>query len=949
MTDPRWARVRALFEEALSRRAGPERERWLREATAGDPGLLAEVRTLLDADDDPLPLLDATPGQLAEAVRPEPEEPTVRSRVGPYTVLREIGRGGMATVYLAEREDVGLRVALKLVRGGPAGLAAPEGVSRFLLERRLLARLEHPHIARLLDSGVAPDGTPWFAMELVDGEPITRFCQRHGLPTPQRIELFRKVCDAVAFAHYSLIVHRDLKPSNVMVTGEPGSSTPKLLDFGIAKLLTTDPLDDATLTRTGARVLTVAYAAPEQLRGDPVTTATDVYSLGLLLHEVLTGRRPFASEEASGEVVTELSSRRSVRTEPGLDIDLRAIVERALEVDTERRYPSAAALGEDLARYSRGQPVRARRPTVAYRARKFVGRHRTAVAAAVLAALSLTGGLGVAVWQAKEARRERARTQEALRQSEQVRAFLSDLFDAVHPQPGRESVRSLNELLEQGTRHAERLADQPLVQADVLQEVGQVYYELRGEYPRAEALFRRILGIREGALGADHPSTAETLRWLGDVVLAQGRTEEAEMLYRRALGIQRRHLGATASATLETLDRLGSVSIHEGDLESAYRFFSTALEARRSSLGPDHPAVAPSLRLLASTRRRQGRYEEATELYTEALDVLVRSRGPGSTAAAWAMIHLGDQFFFHNGDTAGARPLYEDGLRILETRLGTHHADLLHGLHSLSSLREAAGDWAEAEALRRRSLDLVRDRYGEHHWRMADELNLLGRYFRRRGRFEEAEPLHRRALTINRAAFDPDHGTVLGTRGELAELFLARGEAERAEALARDLLAIRERRNGKRHVMIALDVERLARTLVPQGRLDEAEALFLRALELYQPHRGDRHTDVQRVLRHLVDLYERQGRDEQAEIYELRLTSARRSASQVTSTTSRTATSSRRSNSSRSGSDVDSDDDASPSSARSKTIRTSRTPGSSGSVSNTCIGRSARAPSARTV
>ena len=871
MSPSRWSRVRALFDGALSHPPGPERDRWLRRACGSDRDLLDEVRALLEGDDSSLPLLEATPDALAAAVRPLPDDPPARGRVGPYTVRREIGRGGMATVYLAEREDVGLRVALKLVRGGPAALAAPETVDRFLLERRLLARLEHPHVARLLDSGIAEDGTPWFAMELVDGEPITDFCQRHALPTLQRVDLFRKVCDAVAFAHHNLVVHRDLKPSNVLVTGDAADPTPKLLDFGIAKRLSADPLGDEPLTRTGVRALTVAYAAPEQLRGNPVTTAADVYALGILLHEVLTGRRPFdAADGADHDGIEPPPAERPVRTDPSLDVDLRTIVEKALESSVQRRYPSAAALGDDLGRYREGLPVRARRPTTAYRARKFVARHRTMATAAAVATLSLVGGLGAAVWQATEASRERDRAQEALRQSEQVRAFLSDMFNAAQPQPGRESVRSLNELLEQGVERADRLEDQPVVQADVLHEVAQVF-DLQGEYGRAEALFRRVLEIREEALGDVHPSTAETLRWLGDAVLPQGRLAEAEALYRKALAIQRYQRGATDPATIETLQRLGSVSTHRGDLDAAYDLYRTAFDRRRATLGPNHPAVAESLRLLAVTRRRQGRYQDATRLYRESLAVMRRAAGTESAGAGWALVHLGDQLFFHNADTARAEPLYLEALRILELELGPDHPDLLHGLHSLASLREAVGASDEAERLRRRSRDLVRTRYGERHWRMADELNLLGRHLRHRGRLDEAEELHHQALAIYEATYEPGHSSVFATRVELTEVYLARGEAARAERLARQLLGARERSDGPRHVMTALDVERVARTLVPQGRLEEAETLFRRALDIYRPHRADQHRDVRRVLRHLVELYERQDRPDHARTLRLRL------------------------------------------------------------------------------
>ena len=453
MDPDRWERVQDLYLEALERPASG-RARWLEAACGGDSELRREVEELLVAAGGGDPVLDATLDDLVLLVEPEEggdAPPLAPLRAGPWAVEEEIGRGGMSTVYRARRADgeYAREVALKVIH--PAG--HPEEVARRVRrERRILASLEHPCIARFYDSGVLEDGRPWLAMELVRGEPIQAWCDRRRLTVPQRLALFEQVVAAVDHAHRKLVIHRDLKPSNILVT-EAGEV--KLLDFGIARLL--DPggeegegasppagpggvhgdapvpeEDREPLTRHDQRILTPEYASPEQLRGEPLSTATDIYSLGVLLHHLLVGRRPEGSPATlpSAQRDTEGAAAARSTTPPLLRRQLRGeldtLVLKALRPEPEGRYPSAAALLDDLVRYRSGRPITARPASFAYRARKFAGRNRGSVTAGTVALLGLVGGLVLAVQQGRVARMERDAARE-------VTTFLGGLVTATDP------------------------------------------------------------------------------------------------------------------------------------------------------------------------------------------------------------------------------------------------------------------------------------------------------------------------------------------------------------------------------------------------------------------------------------------------------------------------------------------------------------------------------------
>ena len=566
-TDPadgRWARLKELYHEALER---PEEARaaFLDAACADDPALREELAALLRVRPEAEAALDAWAAQIPP-VRALADGPGVlpHLQVGPYRLVREVGRGGMGTVFLAERADGQYvqRVALKLIRSGGA---SAEAQRRFRAERQILARLAHPGIARLLDGGLtppapdAPDGLPYLVMEYVAGEELPAYCDARGLGLDARLALFLQVGDAVAYAHRNLVVHRDLKPSNVLVTeGEASEGEPavKLLDFGIARLLD-DEHADGTATETGAHALTPAYAAPEQIRGEAATTATDVYALGVLLYELLTGQRPFRLQgrspaEAERVLASTVPPRPSTALTRAADApalarvradtpprlarrlrgDLDTIVLKALATEPTRRYATVEAFADDLRRYRAHLPVRARPDTTAYRTARFVRRHRAGVAAGLLVAVAVLGGAGVALWQGRVARLEAQKAEAALQ-------FIASALTTADPNSGDPETPIRAVLDTAAARLDADLAGQPLVAAGVNRTVGVAYLGL-GLFDRAERHLARSVALYAAAGPRHRAEHADALLHLAVTLDSEGRTADAVGLYARTLAVARR-------------------------------------------------------------------------------------------------------------------------------------------------------------------------------------------------------------------------------------------------------------------------------------------------------------------------------------------------------------------------------------------------------------------------
>lgn len=769
MDPARWREVRAALEAALALPAA-ERPAHLDGLASRDPALAAEVRELLDATPDEPPSGADAAGR----------------RIGPYRIVRRIGEGGMGTVYLAEQADGAFerRVALKLVRGA---FASRELERRFQAERRILARLEHPGIARLIDGGTTLDGVSWFSMEFVEGERIDDHCEARRLTIEQRLRLFLEVCGAVAHAQRNLVVHRDLKPSNILVTPE---GAVKLLDFGIARLLDEE---NAEHTGTHARVLTPAYASPEQVSGEPVTTATDVYSLGVVLYELLTGTRPFgeaatpaALERAMASAEIRAPSAARAADAAALRGDLDNICLKALAREPDRRYGTAEELAADLRRHLAHEPVLASPPGRMDRMRKFVRRHRTGVAATALVIAALAIGLALAAAGFVRAREERDRARLEAEKSEQVAIFLERLFEVADPEEARGKRLTADELLARGAARVRRdLGTQPAVQARMMDVIGRVYRRL-GMYAEARPLLAEALDVRRRALGAGSRDAAESAMRYGQLLADLNEDSAAVALLHAARGAAAA-AGDPALAALAT-GYLAFAVDEAGGIAAADTLYRAAIEARRAHFGPASRELAESLNDYGT-------------------------------------------FLQKHDDNAGSRRHLEEALRINREALGEDSPSVANNRFGLANVALNLGEYDAAVRELRLLHDLDRRQLGERHPYVAFDQMLLARALGFQGELTEAESLFARTLTLQRAILPAEHSDISTTLYDYAIVLRDAGALGRAEAMMSDVLRRRRATQGDGHVYTAISLGHLGWIHLEQGRLAEAESAIRACME----------------------------------------------------------------------------------------------------------------------
>ncbi|MDZ4812109.1 MAG: serine/threonine-protein kinase [Pseudomonadota bacterium] len=782
MNGERWKQLRALFEHVVvlphsERSAFIDREC---EAQGIDAALRAELMALLAADTASSvgaePLAELAPDLLKElqAYSAETEHQLPPgSRFGPWELRRELGRGGMGAVYLVARVDgdFGQNGALKLIR---PGLDRSELQRRFRAERRILSALQHPGIASLLDGGETQDGTPYLVMEYVDGVSLATWCDEHRLGISARLKLFIAVCSAVAYAHRNLVVHRDLKPSNILVDQE---GRVKLLDFGIAKLI--EP--NAEHTGADKRLFTPEYAAPEQVRGEPVTTSVDVHALGLLLYGLLTGRRPFG-DQASTPAAYEYAILNQQPTRPSLAVadvlagaadlarqrdlsparlraqlqgDLDAIVMKALRKEPAARFASAEALAEDIERYLRREPVQARRGNLRYRARRFVQRHAAAVAMATLAVLSLGAGLGAALWQADVAGDERDSARRAALTAERTVEFLQGLFKLADPSESRGRAVTAVEILDKGARTIDRqLIDEPGVRARLLIALGNAQLGLGVYQPGAELLERALVDSRKSGdvvlIGSAMDYLANARIWQGDLPANEAILREA-----LALPLPDTEAGELVRARLEV--RLGTRLTGRSAHAEAEHWYRQGMARQLRWVGRIQPEVIlPFTGLLHATNR----FPEAETLLREALESMRRER-PDDPLRAILTGQLGSNLARQNRNAEGAALMRESiAAKILV--YGDDNQSLDSARNNLALSLTSLGQYAEAEQLMRKVLTSRLKRYGPAHVNVAQTQLALAGLLQDTARASEAEPLWRNA-----------HGTIsaqLGTESRPAAM-----------------------------------------------------------------------------------------------------------------------------------------------------------------------------------
>lgn len=830
MDSMRWERIQALFHDAAEL-PEPERRAFLEAACGEDDGLIAEVLSLLEEDARGSSLLDRGVAHAAQQVLSESAFPSPSSReFGPYRIREVLGEGGMGVVYLADRPDLGSRVAIKILRDA---WLSPARRQRFSSEQRTLAQLNHPSIARLYDADTLADGTPWFVMEYVEGLPLTEYCRQKKSSLEERLRLFSAVCEAVQYAHRHAVIHRDLKPSNILVKPD---GTVRLLDFGIAKQIEglDAPVDQ---TRTGLRLMTPAYAAPEQIRGDRVGTHTDIYSLGVILYELLAGCLPYdLSKRTPGEAVSFIVEHepekpsvvaRRAAAQPDSHVpiagktawaDLDVLCLTAMHKDAQRRYRTVEALTRDVDHYLHAEPLEARPDTFGYTFGKFVRRNWRAVSAASLVFVAVVGL--VVFYTLRLAAARNAALAEAAR-TQRIQRFTQNIFEGGDKAVGPPEDLRVIALLDRGVQEARALDTEPAVQAELYQTLGTIYEKL-GKFDRADSLLGSSLEKRKSLFGPDHPQVADSLVALGLLRLDQARLEEAEKLVREGLEMNRRHLPPNHPAVARATSALGRVLEDRGAYDQAIEVLNEAVRLQ-SEQGADSADLSASLTELANSHFYSGHYEVSDSLNRRVLEMDRQIYGPRHPHVADDLINLG-AIQYDWGHFPEAERFYREALDIIQSWYGKTHQETASALTMLGRALVSQNRFDEAAGMLQEALSIQEHVYGKVHPRVASALNELGKVALKQGNLSEAEADFRRMADIYGTVYNGRHYLIGIALANLAGVYVERKEYGRAEQLFREALARYAETLPAGHQTIGIGRVRLARSLLLQKRYAEAEA-----------------------------------------------------------------------------------------------------------------------------
>jgi len=841
---------------------GPrERDEFVRRACGSDETLLSRVLLALSERETGASWEDIeNDAALGVAI-----QPLEGQRLGPYRILRKLGSGGMGDVYLAERadEEYQQRVAIKLVR---AGAFTPQVQGRLRTERQILATLQHANIARLLDGGRAPDGTPYLVMEYIDGEPIDVYCDRRRLPLEARIALVRVVCAAVHYAHQNLIVHRDLKPNNILITE---SGEVKLLDFGIAKLL--DARHSAhtlAVTHMDYRVMTPAHASPEQVRGDVITTASDIYVLGVLLFELLSGRKPFhlvgsrltdmeriiceqepplpssmierTAQESPEQLADILASRSTTRARLRRDLqgDLDNIIMMAMRKDASRRYTSAEQLSADLQRHLIGQPVLATRDTWTYRARKFFDRHTVPVIVSALGIATLAAFAVITFIQAQRIAHERDVVAVERARAEQVSSFLVELFELSDPSKSRGNQVTARELLDIGARRVSvGLQDQPETRATLLGTIGRVYSSL-GLYSDSVSLLQDALNSKIAIYGPKHEQVAAALVALGNALCEQGKLDECQQRLGAALAMQQELLGPTAVQTAATLMSYAKLAQQRGTLDIAQRYYNESLEIYRRN-GKDRTTEAASvMNELAGLHSYRGEYQKAETLYRAALDIDRQALGQDHPHVAMHVHDIAVALQLQ-GKLTEAEPLYVESTQSLRKILGPSHPHTLDALANYGRFLRRCGDLEQAEQVLSDVLATDKVARGPQHAFVGHDLVSLSNVRLDLGHYAQAEQDLRAALDIYAKTLPPEHPFVASALSGLGRAQLGLGHSKEAEKTLRRAIVMAEKSLPVDSAPVWVAKSMLGHALLAQQRSEEAAPLLRESYPVLVKSQGE--------------------------------------------------------------------------------------------------------------
>ena len=875
MDSARWERIQALFHEAADL-PEPEQRAFLKAACGDDDRLMAEVLALLEEDARGASLLDRDLAHVAHQVldREVPDSLPFKE-FGPYRIKEALGEGGMGVVYLAERIDLGSLVAIKLLRDA---WLSPARRERFASEQRTLAQLNHPSIARLYDADTLDDGTPWFVMEYVEGIPLTEYCAEHACTIEGRLRLFRAVCEAVQYAHQHAVIHRDLKPSNILVKAD---GSVRLLDFGIAKQL--ESLETAASkdqTMTGLRLMTPAYAAPEQIRGERVGIQTDVYSLGVILYELLGGKLPFdlsrlTPGEAEGMIIGQDPEKPSAVANSNIPFvskaawaDLDVLCLTAMHKDTQRRYSSVEALIRDIDRYLKGEPLEARPDSVRYRVGKFIRRNRRTVSAAALV-FAVVVGL-VVFFTVRLARARNAALEEAAR-TQRIQKFMMNLFQGGDESVGPGDSMRVVTLLERGVQEAQTLNNDPKVQAELYETLGTIYDQL-GKFDQADSLLHSALDRRKALFGANSTEVAESLVALGQLRSDQAQYDEAEQFIRQGLEMSKRHLPPTHPRVGRAMYSLGEVLVNEGKYDQGIQVLNEAVRIQ-SAPGGVAADLAESLTELANAEFYAGHLDISNSLNLRVVAMDRKLYGERHPNVAEDLINLGaiQTEWGHYSETES---YYRQALDIIQGFYGKDHPETASTMTLLGRSLNAQGRFSEAADMLQQALGVQERVYGPVHPRVASALGELGKVAMQQGKLDEAEADFRRQAEIYRTVYKGKHYYIGSALANLGGVYMERKQYARAEQSFREALQIYGETLPSGHLNVAIARVKLGRALIPQHRYADAETESLAAYGILMKQTSPPANWLENARKDLVTEYDALHQPEKAARFQMELAAA---------------------------------------------------------------------------
>jgi len=862
MNSERWEKIQSLFEKALELKPA-DRENYLKYECADDKELYDEVVSLLKADENEHTIFSGSATDYISL-----DDATLDGNIfGNYKALKQIGSGGMGSVYLAERVDgyFEQKVALKIVK---PGMNTREIISRFEEERQILAKLHHPNIARLLDGGISDLGLPYFTMEYVEGSSIVEYCDENKLTIEQRLELFKKVCEAVLYAHQNLVIHRDLKPSNILVQID---GNVKLLDFGIAKVFEEDE-SERFITRTGLRVMTPEYASPEQVRGQQVSTATDIYSLGLILYQLLTGCPPYEIQSTSAlemeriicltepqkpstifskipgfvkeksniitsEVISEKRRTTSSKLRKRISGDLDSICLKAIRKESSERYRSIAEFISDIDNHINGLPIVARKGTAAYRTKKFIQRHQTGVTITAIAVIILSA---IVFYYTIQLASERDKARLEAEKSKKVAEFLSGIFKVADPENSNGETITVRELLDNGVRRIEsELSSQPEVLANMFGVTGNVYKSL-GLFDKAKTLLDKSYLLNDSLFGENSPETIKSLNDVARLNFVMGDYQNAIKKLNLAIKKRKSIFGNESLETAESINDLGMVMREEGKYSESDSLLMIALNIRKKILPGKSPEIAESKNNLGLINQDMGKYEVSRKLYEEALEIKEKYYNKIHPSVAETKGNLAS-LLQEMGRYEEASKLFAEALEIDKKLYGDLHPQISTDLYYIASNKALLGDLTSAEKLYSEVLELDKKLLGEEHPYVALDMNNLAGIYNDKGKYTEAEVLYKKSYELNKKNYGNEHPEVATSLSNLGVLYQRWGKPSLAEPLLKDALSLRIKLLGEEHPSTITSMNIYAGLLANAGKFTEAVEQFRKSLSLRIKTLGENH------------------------------------------------------------------------------------------------------------